>query len=1140
MLRNKQRISIQFLFLLCIGMLIGTMTAAAQPQILEITPQAIAAAPDLRPGDVLIAAHWNGGEVVFDGAASVLQFQWQNLPRGGASVQIERDGRRFWLAWAPMSVELALAAPSAGTSIAAKLDQSLVALNAARFSADTRADGTQWQTAWGLVSGAPELAHWRPLTALLGAKAARGGSRFDHAMDRASLLDGARIAPVMRSALVEAKTRALMGLRQVSELAQLLEGAGLDLAGGSAAHAIDAQLLVRTAWLRGQQGNFAEGLRLARLGQAALSAYCSDCLETAAALDAQAMLLVSLDQPAEAYQAQHRSVEMWRSLQPRSERTALAMLKLAGYASRAGKQTEAIDLAVKAKNLLQEMGASSYQRGLAANVVGTQWVAAGRIEEAESNFRFALNTLGDTPQERVLRAQIQNNLGLMLKQHGELAAAYAALLDSVRSYQAQKLDQGTEYAAVAANVANMERLRGDLVAASDWLDRSLSALGSPSRAGPRRVYTLIDMAALSAQQGRHDDELARLAEAQVAAAQTPDECPCRALADLHQGVALVLTDPVQALRLLERAARAFEQAGLILDLARSESAGARALSALGKSNLARRRAKQAAERWLLSFPDSIEHAEALHVLGRIEQESQRPAAARKALCAAADVLDRASYSLGADDFNQMRFRAQYAEVYRDCVWATLDVRGAKAALDVFLRGRQIAWQQGLQQRALAGADHTIATRFKESEREYDRAYLSLNRQGASKDEQARALERVTELRRQRSQLQAKLVPVGAGAVVNDLQAVVTADEIMLVYALGEQRGQLFVVRSNQAVVSLPLSVDREQLRLTVLQWRALIAQRRLQDLPEIRRLGGLLYQQLLGPVRADLRNYPRLVVIPDDALNQLPFAALWDPDARQYLVEKMSIRIADGLVAPAAGAVPKQGQWVAMADAAIDGIESAPNWTWLRAGRLPLSPLPGARREVEALSEMRQDTALYLGAQASESRLKSAAADADVLHLAVHTLLDSANPMESALVLAPDGKENGLLQVWEVLDQLRLHARLVVLSGCETAAGAQFDGEGVMGFVRAFHRAGASSVIASLWPTHDVATAELVRRFYRARPESTSEADALRNAMRDLLREAPTVAAGGERGVGGLTPRTPVVPLHHPWYWASLQVHADQ
>jgi CHAT domain-containing protein len=54
-----------------------------------------------------------------------------------------------------------------------------------------------------------------------------------------------------------------------------------------------------------------------------------------------------------------------------------------------------------------------------------------------------------------------------------------------------------------------------------------------------------------------------------------------------------------------------------------------------------------------------------------------------------------------------------------------------------------------------------------------------------------------------------------------------------------------------------------------------------------------------------------------------------------------------------------------------------------------------------------------------------------------------------------------------------------VLSACQTALGKEIRGEGLVGLARAFMYAGTPRVVASLWEVSDLATAELMKRFYR-------------------------------------------------------------
>jgi len=85
---------------------------------------------------------------------------------------------------------------------------------------------------------------------------------------------------------------------------------------------------------------------------------------------------------------------------------------------------------------------------------------------------------------------------------------------------------------------------------------------------------------------------------------------------------------------------------------------------------------------------------------------------------------------------------------------------------------------------------------------------------------------------------------------------------------------------------------------------------------------------------------------------------------------------------------------------------------------------------------------------------------------------------------------------------LRLPADVVVLSACQTGLGKEIKGEGLVGLTRGFMYAGAQRVVASLWQVDDLATANLMKRFYRGMlKDGLRPAAALRAAQVEMMNQ---------------------------------------
>jgi CHAT domain-containing protein len=168
---------------------------------------------------------------------------------------------------------------------------------------------------------------------------------------------------------------------------------------------------------------------------------------------------------------------------------------------------------------------------------------------------------------------------------------------------------------------------------------------------------------------------------------------------------------------------------------------------------------------------------------------------------------------------------------------------------------------------------------------------------------------------------------------------------------------------------------------------------------------------------------------------------------------------------------------------------------------------------------------VLLRAHASKRALREAVTGGghSIIHFATYGVLNKDNPLFSFVELMPQGGDDGRLEVHEVFG-LQLRARLVVLSACRTgvAAGTLADvpaGDDWVGLVQAFLYAGASNVMATLWPVQDRASADLMTRFYTTLQSGRPEAEALAEAQRAMLRNPGTA---------------------HPFYWAGFTLSGGQ
>ena len=119
-----------------------------------------------------------------------------------------------------------------------------------------------------------------------------------------------------------------------------------------------------------------------------------------------------------------------------------------------------------------------------------------------------------------------------------------------------------------------------------------------------------------------------------------------------------------------------------------------------------------------------------------------------------------------------------------------------------------------------------------------------------------------------------------------------------------------------------------------------------------------------------------------------------------------------------------------------------------------------------------------LGQQATKQAVLDRLHSASLIHFAAHGYAERGE-----IVLSPIRPRNTILEEDDYLlrmsdiAQVQLRAKLVVLSCCHSGGG-QIRAEGVIGIARAFLGSGARSVLVALWAISDIATEQLMCRFY--------------------------------------------------------------
>jgi CHAT domain-containing protein len=265
-------------------------------------------------------------------------------------------------------------------------------------------------------------------------------------------------------------------------------------------------------------------------------------------------------------------------------------------------------------------------------------------------------------------------------------------------------------------------------------------------------------------------------------------------------------------------------------------------------------------------------------------------------------------------------------------------------------------------------------------------------------------------------------------------------------------------------------MDRRQLESLIEQWRTSI---RGGQAEREESLAEALHRCLIEPVRRFLPSSGDLVIVPDEMLVRVPFAALRSSPTHRYLVETFSVSVSSSaslyLQQLARHPVADHRRWRALAVTNAKLVDP------------PSAALPGA--DAEASEVLR----IFPGPETT-SRGPGPMAEGpqpEIVHFAGH----GSGRTNSRL--GPDNLTVGH------------DVRLLILSACGTS-----------GLAGSYLSRGVPAVVASLWQIDDAATAPFFLSFYRHLRAGADGANALRAAQLERLHATASTLRAPEHWAG--------------------------
>ncbi len=261
-----------------------------------------------------------------------------------------------------------------------------------------------------------------------------------------------------------------------------------------------------------------------------------------------------------------------------------------------------------------------------------------------------------------------------------------------------------------------------------------------------------------------------------------------------------------------------------------------------------------------------------------------------------------------------------------------------------------------------------------------------------------------------------------------------------------------------------------------------------------------------------------LTIVPDDILHGFPFAAtLYNGE---YLINRFSLSIAYD-----SKQIRLRHKQAHVYNALAIGVSG---------GAPGIAPLPGVRRELERVIDWFQFKGSInhkihvhpplVDHTAEKTAILRHLPETTLLHVACHGIFEPDQPDQSGLVLVPSQDDVQVLSLRELSLQDLRSLQHVTLSSCWSADHFVLPGRWIISLPETLWRAGAHSILGSLWEVSDQVAVSFMTRFY-AYLENYNRDEALRRTQLDCLF--------------GRLPNCENFDTSIPFFWAGYNLYGD-